>query len=200
MSLAIGALSIRTRMRLSLGVLAGLVGALGLIAGLNGLGVIAPEPARTARPPAISVSPSGGTEAPPGGGQADSQATLAPPAKPAEEAEPDGETGTDGAPLEIGEASWYDLDSETASGEEMDGEAFTAAHRTLPLGTRVRVENLDNGRAVVVRINDRGPFAEDRIIDLSKAAAESLGIVKDGVAKVRVSGIGAMLSANGPDR
>ena len=67
----------------------------------------------------------------------------------------------------------------------MDGDALTAAHNTLPLGTHVRVANLDNGRAVVVRINDRGPFAKDRIIDLSKAAAEALGMVADGVANVR---------------
>ena len=73
---------------------------------------------------------------------------------------------------ETGRASWYDLSTKTASGEMMDGDALTAAHNTLPLGSHVRVANLDNGRAVVVRINDRGPFAKDRIIDLSKAAAE----------------------------
>jgi len=88
---------------------------------------------------------------------------------------------------ETGRASWYQLPTKTASGEQMDGDALTAAHNTLPLGTRVRVANLDNGRAVVVRINDRGPFAKDRIIDLSKAAAERLGMIADGVARVAVT-------------
>jgi rare lipoprotein A len=69
----------------------------------------------------------------------------------------------------------------------MDADGLTAAHPSLPLGTTVRVENLDNGRAVVVRINDRGPFAKDRIIDLSKAAAEQLDMIEDGVARVGVS-------------
>jgi rare lipoprotein A len=91
---------------------------------------------------------------------------------------------------QIGRASWYDLDSATASGENMDGDALTAAHRTLPLGAKVKVENLENGRAVVVRINDRGPFAKDRIIDLSKAAAAELGMIADGIANVRVSPVG----------
>jgi peptidoglycan lytic transglycosylase len=101
---------------------------------------------------------------------------------------------------ETGRASWYDLPTKTASGEMMDGEALTAAHNTLPLGSHVRVANLDNGRAVVVRINDRGPFAKDRIIDLSKAAAEALGMVDDGVANVRVTPVAgevASLKAGG---
>jgi rare lipoprotein A len=89
-------------------------------------------------------------------------------------------------PPETGRASWYALGTPTASGEAMDADALTAAHRSLPLGMHVRVENLENGRAVVVRINDRGPFAKDRIIDLSKAAAAELGMIADGVAKVRV--------------
>jgi rare lipoprotein A len=97
---------------------------------------------------------------------------------------------------ETGRASWYDLSTKTASGEDMDGDQLTAAHPTLPLGARVRVENLDNGRAVVVRINDRGPFAKDRIIDLSKAAAEQLGMIEDGVAKVRVSPLAGEVASN----
>lgn len=104
---------------------------------------------------------------------------------------------------ETGRASWYDLDSKTASGEMMDGEALTAAHKTLPLGSHVRVANLDNGRAVVVRINDRGPFAKDRIIDLSKAAAEALDMIADGVATVRVTPLDsevASLKAGGAPR
>ena len=88
---------------------------------------------------------------------------------------------------ETGPASWYDLDSTTASGEHMDPEALTAAHPTLPLGTKVRVANLDNGRDVVVRINDRGPFVKGRIIDVSRAAAQQLGMIAAGVGRVSVS-------------
>jgi rare lipoprotein A len=93
------------------------------------------------------------------------------------------ETGS----AETGRASWYDLTTKTASGETMDATRLTAAHNTLPLGSHARVRNLDNGRAVVVRINDRGPFAKNRIIDLSKAAAQALGMVEDGVARVEVT-------------
>jgi len=93
----------------------------------------------------------------------------------------------DGA--QVGVASWYGgkfHGRTTASGEPYDMNAMTAAHRTLPFGTKVRVTNLDNGRSVVVRINDRGPYAKRRIIDLSRHAAEQLGFRKAGVAKVRV--------------
>jgi rare lipoprotein A len=96
---------------------------------------------------------------------------------------------------ETGRASWYALQTATASGEVMDEEGLTAAHRTLPLGSHVKVENLDNGRAVVVRINDRGPFAKDRIIDLSKAAAAEIGMIEDGVANVRVSLVESEMTA-----
>jgi rare lipoprotein A len=88
---------------------------------------------------------------------------------------------------EQGRASWYDLETPTASGERLDDEALTAAHRSYPFGTRLRVTNLDNGREVVVRVNDRGPFAKNRIIDLSKAAAQELGMIKTGVADVSVT-------------
>ncbi len=91
---------------------------------------------------------------------------------------------------EKGEASWYGPGfhgNRTASGEVYDMEAMTAAHRQLPFGTLVRVENLDNGRAAVVRINDRGPFAHGRILDLSKAAARELGVLGSGVAEVRLT-------------
>ena len=77
---------------------------------------------------------------------------------------------------QVGHASWYALHSRTASGEQMNPSELTAAHRSLPFGTRVLVENLSNGRSVVVRINDRGPFVGGRIIDLSKAAAQSIGM------------------------
>jgi peptidoglycan lytic transglycosylase len=102
----------------------------------------------------------------------------------------------DGAPPETGRASWYALQSVTASGEPMDEDALTAAHRSLRLRTFALVENLDNGRAVLVRINDRGPFAKDRIIDLSKAAAEGLDMIEDGVANVRVSPVSDAVASN----
>jgi rare lipoprotein A len=89
---------------------------------------------------------------------------------------------------QVGHASWYSLPSNvTASGERMDPNELTAAHRSLPFGTRVLVENLNNGRSVVVRINDRGPFIGGRIIDLSKAAAESIGMLGAGTAQVRIT-------------
>lgn len=88
---------------------------------------------------------------------------------------------------EIGIASWYGPGfngARTACGERFDQNALTAAHRTLPLPSMVRVTNLGNGKSIIVRVNDRGPFAHDRIIDLSRAAARKLGI--KGTAKVRV--------------
>jgi len=88
---------------------------------------------------------------------------------------------------QVGSASWYGREYHgrpTASGERFNMRALTAAHQTLPLGTRVKVTNLENGRAVVVRINDRGPFLKGRIIDLSYGAARRLGMVEDGVVKV----------------
>ena len=74
----------------------------------------------------------------------------------------------------------------TASGERFDKEALTAAHKTLPLGTQVRVTNLRNGESVDVKINDRGPYVRGRIIDLSKGAARELGMLGAGTAKVKV--------------
>jgi rare lipoprotein A len=88
---------------------------------------------------------------------------------------------------QVGRASWYSLPSKTANGEQMNAEDLTAAHPSLPFGTEVEVENLDNGRKVTVRVNDRGPFVPERIIDLSKAAARSLGMIADGIATVRIS-------------
>jgi len=83
-----------------------------------------------------------------------------------------------------GRASWYALTSQTASGERMDPSKLTAAHPRLGFGTKVEVINSRNGKSVVVRINDRGPFIKGRIIDVSKAAAGQLGMIKSGVAKV----------------
>ncbi|MDJ1464486.1 septal ring lytic transglycosylase RlpA family protein [Nitratireductor sp. GZWM139] len=88
------------------------------------------------------------------------------------------------ASAQCGSASWYALTSKTASGERMNPAAMTAAHRTLPFGTKLRVTNERNGRSVVVRINDRGPFARGRILDLSKAAAAKLGFIRAGHTRV----------------
>ena len=91
---------------------------------------------------------------------------------------------------EVGEASWYGPGfhgRKTANGEIFDKEALTAAHRTLPFGTLLSVKNLDNGRQVVVRVNDRGPFARDRVLDLSEAAARRLGMIETGTAHVRIT-------------
>lgn len=88
-----------------------------------------------------------------------------------------------------GEASYYAKKFEgrlTANGERYDPQAMTAAHRTLPFGTQVRVTRLPYGPSVTVRINDRGPFVRGRIIDLSRTAAEQIGMIEDGVVDVRV--------------
>ena len=90
---------------------------------------------------------------------------------------------------QMGVASFYGAEfanRPTASGEPFNPRDLTAAHRTLPLGTRVRVTNLENGKQTVVRINDRGPYRNDRVIDLSRAAARKLGFVQDGIAHVRI--------------
>ncbi len=93
---------------------------------------------------------------------------------------------------EEGEASWYGPGfhgKTTANGERYNQNAMTAAHKTLPLGTDVRVTHLENGKSIEVRINDRGPFAHGRIIDLSKRAAEKLDMKDAGTASVRVEAI-----------
>ena len=104
--------------------------------------------------------------------------------------------------VEQGIASWYGPDfhgGRTATGETYDMDAMTGAHPTLPLPTWVRVTNLDNGRSVVVRLNDRGPFAKGRIIDLSRAAAEQLDMVRAGTAHVEVMSLaGAAQPAAAP--
>lgn len=99
-------------------------------------------------------------------------------------AQPDGLGGS-----AVGLASWYSdrfQGRATASGEPYARQAFTAAHRTLPMGTLLEVSNPDTGERVVVRINDRGPFHSDRLIDLSRAAAQALGLVNLGVARVEL--------------
>jgi rare lipoprotein A len=99
--------------------------------------------------------------------------------------------GTEAAGVFVGEgrASYYGerfRGRRTASGERFDPDALTAAHRTLPFGTRLRVTNLRTGRSVVVRVTDRGPFHGSRVIDLSKAAARRIGMVRSGTARVRI--------------
>ena len=92
-----------------------------------------------------------------------------------------------------GVASFYGAElagNRTASGERFNPNAMTAAHRTLPLGTKVRVTNKANGKSIVVRINDRGPFSKGRIIDLSRGAAEKISMVRSGTARVTIERIG----------
>ena len=98
-------------------------------------------------------------------------------------------TGGGRAGVQEGMASWYGGSlhgGPTASGERFDKNAMTAAHRTLPMNTRVRVTSKRNGRTVEVRINDRGPYGKGRIIDLSEAAAKRLDMIDAGVVPVRV--------------
>jgi rare lipoprotein A len=83
------------------------------------------------------------------------------------------------------EASFYSDPQPTANGEQFDPDAMTAAHKTLPFDTRVRVTNLSNGKSVTVRINDRGPYVDGRCLDLSRAAFEAISSLDAGVANVR---------------
>lgn len=99
--------------------------------------------------------------------------------------------GVSPAAAQCGRASWYASHGRMASGERMNPSALVAAHRTLPFGTMVKVENLGNGRSVVVRIADRGPFVRGRVIDVSRGAARQLGFVGAGTAKVRLSVVAA---------
>ncbi|MGE3876212.1 MAG: septal ring lytic transglycosylase RlpA family protein [Parvibaculaceae bacterium] len=91
------------------------------------------------------------------------------------------------AEAQVGMASYYKHGRKTANGEYFNPNGYTAAHRSLKFGTRVRVTNLRNGRSVIVRINDRGPFVGGRIIDLSYGAARAVGLHDSGVAKVQVA-------------
>jgi rare lipoprotein A len=100
----------------------------------------------------------------------------------------------------VGTASWYGdafHGLQTANGEVFDKNRISAAHPTLPMPSLVRVTNLDNGRSMVLRVNDRGPFVDDRLIDLSEAAARELGYQRDGLARVRVQFVGIADDARG---
>jgi rare lipoprotein A len=108
---------------------------------------------------------------------------------PTEPGRPPGMTAPTGRIYQQGMATFYgdEQGTKTASGERFDKRAMTAAHRTLPFGTRVRVTNLKNGRTVEVRINDRGPFGKrKRIIDVSEGAARQLGMIDAGVVPVTI--------------
>jgi rare lipoprotein A len=96
-----------------------------------------------------------------------------------------------GAYSQTGIASYYSMGKRTANGERYHPDGISAAHRSLPFGTRVRVTHLNSGRSIVVRINDRGPFIRGRIIDLSRGAAGALGIRGSGLARVRIEVIGS---------
>jgi rare lipoprotein A len=90
---------------------------------------------------------------------------------------------TDGS---VGIASFYKYESKTASGEQFSPGELTAAHRTLPFGTRLRVTNVATGQSVTVRVNDRGPFIPGRVVDVSHSAAEVLGMIDRGITKVKL--------------
>ncbi|MEJ0076549.1 MAG: septal ring lytic transglycosylase RlpA family protein [Alphaproteobacteria bacterium] len=86
----------------------------------------------------------------------------------------------------VGIASFYKYEAKTASGEQFNPNALTAAHRTLPFGTRLRVTNVATGQSVTVRVNDRGPFIPGRVVDVSHSAAEALGMIDRGITKVKL--------------
>ena len=119
-----------------------------------------------------------------GCGAAPPAADMRPPGEPVHEV-----TEPRAGRPEVGLASWYGRLHQglvTASGEIFDMRRLTAAHRSLPLGTRLRVTNLANGRTVRVRVNDRGPYVPGRIVDLSREAARAIGMVESGVTLVRL--------------
>lgn len=106
------------------------------------------------------------------------------------------------ATVQEGVVSWYGAqfhNRKTASGERFDSGAMTMAHPSLPFGTKARVTNLRNGRSVVVRVNDRGPFVGKRIADLSEAAATEIGMLRKGIAKVRIEVLGDDEAVVSPD-
>lgn len=105
--------------------------------------------------------------------------------------------------VETGVASWYGPNfhgRKTANGETYDMNAVSAAHKTLPMNTYLLVKNLENDREIVVRVNDRGPFAKDRIIDLSKGAAEKIGMIGKGTARVQIAAMGEAQNFGTADR
>lgn len=104
--------------------------------------------------------------------------------------------------MEEGIASWYGKDfhgKTTSNGEVYNMYGMTAAHKVLPFGTQLRVTNLDNGKSIMVRVNDRGPFVANRIIDLTKSGAEQLDMIGPGTAKVRLESVGTIVGQVGDD-
>lgn len=96
-----------------------------------------------------------------------------------------------------GTASWYQMGTKTASGARYNPDGLSAAHRTLPFGTRLKVTNTRNGKSVQVVVNDRGPFAGKRVLDVSRGAARHLGMISSGTAKVSVQVVsGTQLASN----
>lgn len=117
----------------------------------------------------------------------------APVAQHAPYSPPDADQALAPQSVQTGVASWYGPGFEgrqTANGEVFDSSLLTAAHRTMRLPSRARVTRLDTGKSIIVRVNDRGPYIDGRLIDLSHAAAQALGFEEDGLAEVRVEGLG----------
>ena len=120
---------------------------------------------------------------------------LPPPVVPVSDVRAQDPAEGSGGAIPGGAASYYGAElagNPTANGERFDPSDLTAAHRTLPFGTRVRVTHARTGESVVVRINDRGPFHGDRVIDLSKAAADAIGLTRSGTADVALERIGGV--------
>jgi rare lipoprotein A len=125
-------------------------------------------------------------------GPSDTDAPAEAPARP-DPAPPAKKTIAPATLPQTGQASWYGArhhGKRTASGAPFDQTKLTAAHRSLPFGTRLKVTNLSNGRSVEVEITDRGPYSGNRIIDLSRAAARALGMIESGTANVRLEAAG----------
>lgn len=99
---------------------------------------------------------------------------------------------------QMGQASWYDYRDQrkTSNGQKPNDKALTAAHRTFPFGSKLRVTNTRNGKSVVVVVNDRGPFYGGRIIDVNRRAAQKLGMIEAGVAQVRIERVSQVAEAN----
>ncbi|WP_420455544.1 septal ring lytic transglycosylase RlpA family protein [Rubrivirga sp.] len=141
--------------------------------------------------PAVVAAPAEPSTPPP--------ATMLPPAVPIHLVS-DAEPSRTASAIEGGRASYYGAElagNPTASGEPFDPADLTAAHRTLPLGTRVRVTHARTGRSVVVRVNDRGPFHGERVIDVSRAAADEIGLTRSGTAEVELERLPKATGARG---
>ncbi len=136
---------------------------------------------RSATPPPPPMQRRGSDRTPP------STARRLPPVSPPGGGNPNVPNAGRGGSVEVGLASWYAPSGRrSANGESYDGNSLTAAHRTLPMGTLIRVTNLSTNQSTTVRVTDRGPFVRGRVIDLSTAAAKATGVYRMGVAQVRI--------------